>query len=110
MIYFYAQDPFSTFPSTEVGEWGGGRDVFDPMSFINSIGEIVPRSLDYPLSNRTNQLLHRTQNEISRFSPILSADFYETDTDYHVHLDLPGSDESFIPVELLRNKKCVYHN
>ena len=99
----WSKDTSTRFPTDDVGGWN--RDVFDPMGYLNSVGDALP--LDFPVSNRTNQLMHRTQNEISKFSPILAADFFETDADYHVHLDLPGVKKDDLEVTLSNNELTI---
>lgn len=95
--------------------WGVGSDmdVFDPMSnALMQPSAGMPMSvygrdlLNYPRA-RTDQLMRDTRQEITPFSPILSTDFYETDTDFHVHCDLPGVSENDLDVTVQENMLII---
>jgi HSP20 family protein len=58
--------------------WSGGQQLVDP--------------------NQTGAAREIRRDLIRPYSPILSADLIESDTDYHVHADLPGVEDLTIEI------------
>ena len=51
--------------------------------------------------------LRRVNRQIEPFSPILSCDIVERDTDFVVNVDLPGVKTSDLEVEVVGNTLCI---
>lgn len=57
--------------------------------------------------HRTKELMVSTKNELAVFSPILNANFFETESDYHVHVDLPGVKKEDLQVDILTDSLII---
>lgn len=95
------------FQARTLAPWvGTTMDPFAEMSmmpFGNEWGVTTPMSsylANYP-RQRVDELMRQTRNEMSPFAPILSCDLYETETDYHLHVDLPGCDPADVDVSVV---------
>ena len=94
--------PFSSFNRMPTGWDNMDIDTFDnmPMTQFGTPGFVGMNQM-VPMLGGETALQRRTNREMNAFSPILNADFYETDTDFHVHVDLPGVRQSDIEVDIL---------
>jgi HSP20 family molecular chaperone IbpA len=62
---------------------------------------------DYNPVTRVQELQNQTNQQLKQFGPILQADFFETPTDYHVHVDLPGVNAADLEVDILPDKLII---
>lgn len=53
------------------------------------------------------ELQRQTNQQLQKYSPILNADFFETPTDYHVHVDLPGVNAADLEVDILPDRLVI---
>lgn len=68
-----------------------GRDPFFDTSFTPS---------SFSLMNRTPTDIAVQNPSMRPFAPLLSADLIESDTDYHVHCDLPGVERADLDITM----------
>eukprot|EP01038_Epipyxis_sp_PR26KG_P003977 gene3977-5699_t len=73
-----------------------GTLVFDPES-------------DFGLVNNTTS----GKNDMKALAPLMTADLVESDTDYHIHVDLPGVEDLDITIQdgfltIKADRKCVH--
>jgi HSP20 family molecular chaperone IbpA len=94
--------PFSSFNRMPTG-WDD-MDTFDSMPMTQfgtpSFGGMNMNQMVPMLGNET-ALQRKTNREMNAFAPILNADFFETETDFHVHVDLPGVRQGDVEVDIL---------
>lgn len=70
------------------------RDLVDPF-FDGLMSPWEPLSFGFPF---THSLVPATSTSFKQLTPILSADLVESETDFHIHVDLPGVDKEDLDI------------
>lgn len=93
------------------GEKEGGSDGSDPSSrevssSCEALGGEVSTSEEEATSHHASKK-NKVVSPLSTLSPLLGSDLVESESDYKIHVDLPGVEVSDVEISLVENKFVV---